>query len=117
MRVRIGWLAIVLAVVVSGCGGDPAPAAPTPQPPAVVRVEIEGALPLNGPGATLQLRAFASLNDGSRPEVTNEAEWAVTDPAVLTVNARGLITGHSLGTSLITATYRFNVATTLVRVR
>lgn len=115
---RIHWLAAVVAVAVSGCGGDPPPSAPTPQPMGVVRVEIEGGFhTMSAAGATLQLRAIATLSDGSQPDVTNDAAWAVTDPAVLTVSSRGLVTALASGRSSVTATYRFSVAQGFVTVR
>jgi hypothetical protein len=116
--VRVRLIAIVLAVMVSGCGGDPAPSVPTPQP-TLARVEIESStfFFITGPGETLQLRAVAVFSDGSRPDVTNEAAWAVTDPAVLSVNPRGLVTALTSGRSLVTATYRLFPGTAFVTVR
>ena len=49
--------------------------------------------------------------------MTNEAAWAVTDPAVLTVSSRGLVTALPSGRSIVTATYRFSVAQGFVTVR
>lgn len=118
MRDRIGGLAVVVILGMSGCGGDGAPSAPTPQPAGVVRVEVQpGADTLSAPGATVQLRAIATLSDGTQPDVSNEASWAVTDPAVLAVSSRGLVTAVAPGRSLVTATYRFSVGQGFVIVR
>ena len=112
------WLLVPLTIGLTGCGGDAPPAAPTPTPAALVRVDIEGPAQqeISGPGATLQLRAVATLADGARPDVTNEAAWSVTDSRVLTVSSRGLVTGVADGGTIVTALYRERAGVTTVRV-
>jgi hypothetical protein len=119
VRVRHGrrWLVVPL-IVWSGCGGDPPPNAPTPTPATVVGVAIDGPAQrdLGAPGQTLQLRAIATLSDGSRPDVTNDAAWSVGNSRVLSVSSRGVVTGLADGTTSVTATYRERAAATSLRV-
>ena len=107
-------------ILVAGCGNDAPPTTPTPTPApaAFVRVDIEGpTMHYLGPvGETLQLRAIATMSDGSRPDVTNEAAWSVTDPRVLTVSARGLVTALAEGGTIVTAGYRERAGVTNVLV-
>jgi hypothetical protein len=112
------WFVAFVALFVSACGRDPAPSAPTPTPVALVRVDIDGPTQqeIGTPGGTLQLRALATLADGTRPDVTSEAAWSVTDPRVLAVSSRGLVTGLADGGTIVTATYRDRAGATNVRV-
>ena len=118
MRVDRRWFVPFLVLAVSACGHDQPPTAPTPTPATFVRVDIEGS-PLRSlelPGATLQLRAIATFDDGSHPDVTNEATWSVTNPSVLAVSSRGLVTAVGEGGAFVTATYRERNGTTNVTV-
>jgi hypothetical protein len=112
------WFVAFVVLFVSACGQDPAPSAPTPTPVALVRVDIDGPTQqeIGTPGGTLQLRALATLADGTRPDVTSEAAWSVTDPRVLAVSSRGLVTGLADGGTIVTATYRDRAGATNVRV-
>ena len=119
MRLDRRWFLTFLVLAVSACGGDSPPTTPTPAPTpaAVVRVDIDGPIQqeIGTPGGTLQLRALATLADGTRPEVTNEATWTVVDSRVLTVS-RGLVTALADGGTIVTATYRGWSNVTNVRV-
>jgi hypothetical protein len=108
----------LLVLVVSACGKDQPPTTPTPTPATFVRVDIEGPAQraLGGPGETVQLRAIATFSDGTRPDVTNEAAWSVTDARVLTVSSRGLVTGVAVGGTIVTASYRERAGVTNVTV-
>ena len=58
------------------------------------------------PGAQQQFTATASYSDGSTQNVTNQATWSSSDPAVITVTGAGTgIAGQQAGTSQITALY------------
>jgi hypothetical protein len=67
-------------------------------------------------GATLQLRAIATLDDGTRPDVTAEATWTVTNPNVLSVSSRGLVSALANGSSIVDAVYRGRAGTTSLTV-
>jgi hypothetical protein len=115
------WLIPLVIVALSACGDDPPPSAPTPPTPApatVVGVGIEGPAQrdLGAPGQTVQLRAIATLSDGSRPDVTNDAAWSVGNSRVLSVSPRGLVTGLADGSDTVTATYRERAGATTLRV-
>jgi hypothetical protein len=109
---------LLVALSTAACGDDPQPVAPTPAPPTLTAVEIEGPAEraLGAAGQTLQLRALATLSDGARSDVTNEAAWSVVDARVLSVSSRGLVTGRANGTTSVTATYRDRAGTTRLRV-
>jgi hypothetical protein len=98
----------LVALMLTACGDDRPPTTPTPTPATVVSVAIDGPAQrdLGAPGQTLQLRAIATLSDGSRPDVTNDAAWSTGNSRVLSVSARGLVTGLGNGTTTVTATYR-----------
>jgi hypothetical protein len=69
-------------------------------------------------GAMQQFVATAIYSDGSKQDVTATVVWSSSSPIVATVNATGVGTAVSLGTSTITATWSgkggpFTGATTL----
>jgi hypothetical protein len=68
-------------------------------------------------GDTLQLRAIATFDDGTRPDVTAESTWTVTNPNVLSVSSRGLVTAVGNGGAFVSATYRERSGTTNLTVR
>jgi len=72
-------------ILVAACGNDAPPTTPTPAPAAFVRVDIEGpTMHYLGPvGETLQLRAIATMSDGT---VSNPMTVTVTAPAAVSVN-------------------------------
>jgi hypothetical protein len=119
VRASVCVIACVSVVTVSACGTDPQPAAPSPAPPAFVRVDIDRTSlhDLAFPGDSLQLRAIASFDDGSRVDVTNEAAWSVVNPAVLAVSARGLVTAVDYGGSIVSVAYRNRAGEVNVSVR
>ena len=120
MRVRIrGLLVFGAALVLSGCDEAAPPAAPTPAPAAFVRVDIDrtGLHDLAFPGDSLQLRALASFDDGSRVDVTNDAVWSVVNTAVLSVSGRGLVTAVDYGGTIVSVSYRNRAGEVNVSVR
>lgn len=119
MRLEPRSFLLLLVLALSACGDDRPPNAPTPPASAtVVAVEIEGPAQgdLGAVGQTLQLRALASLSDGSRSDVTNDAAWSVVDARVLSVSPRGLVTAIRDGSTSVTATYRERAGSTVLRV-
>ena len=58
--------------------------------------------PLDAIGVTVQLQAAAQ--DANGHTVSVEFDWASSDPAIATVNANGLVTAHTNGTTTVTAT-------------
>lgn len=62
-------------------------------------------------GGTQQLTLTAVAGDGSSSDVTGSATWTSSDKSVALVS-KGLITGYTVGSATITATYN-NVSTTV----
>ncbi|HET6818277.1 MAG TPA: Ig-like domain-containing protein [Mycobacteriales bacterium] len=72
---------------------------------AVLRsVAVTPASPTVPVGLTQQLTATGTYSDGSQMDVTGSASWASGTPTVATVDAHGVVTGVSQGTSSVTAT-------------
>lgn len=64
--------------------------------------------------ATQQLQVYGTEADGGVQDVTDEATYTTSDPAVATVDATGLVTAVGPGTATITATYgAFNDTSTI----
>jgi hypothetical protein len=124
MSARFTGVAVIiplLAGTLLSCGGstgNPArptqtPAAPPPAnpnllqvaPPTVTELRITGNLNLETVGATSQLEATATFNDGTTKDVTSAARWTTSNPGVLTVSSVGLITAVEFGSSNVSASY------------
>lgn len=68
-------------------------------------------------GATTQATATATpYGGGSGSEVSDQAVWDTSDPAVATVSSTGLVSGVAAGSAVISATYRGASATAEITV-
>jgi uncharacterized protein YjdB len=56
-------------------------------------------------GGSQQLQAIATMSDGSTQNVTSLATWTSTQPAIVTVNATGLVVGAQVGSTSVSAQY------------
>ena len=95
-RVRALLTALALGAL-SGCGGDSG----TGIRPAVVTVEPGEAL-IVGAGGSLGFSAM--VRDESGRPVSGSVTWTVADPQVATIDAVGIATGVSAGTTTVIAT-------------
>jgi hypothetical protein len=112
MSRRLGLVFVVVMGIVVGaaCGSNPAgpdmPApAPTATPVTLVSVKVEGADSVSA-GGTVQLKATAQLSDGSSRDVSGQATWQSSRPAVASVSASGQVTAITIGSTDISATYQ-----------
>ena len=105
MRRLVAVMAV--AVILTACGHEKSPAAPTkPTPePTVTLVEIEGTYQLASPGLTTQLRAFATYSDGIQYDVTRDAVWTVFDEKVVRIAPGGMATATGYGETTVLASY------------
>ena len=78
----------------------------------VISLTITPAHPGVVPGSTQQLTVTATYADGTTSDVTNQASFTSSQPAVATVSSTGLLTGVSAGTTTITATLGTGTGTT-----
>jgi hypothetical protein len=90
---------LTVGALLSACSSNPA--APTTS-----TITIAGAVP--PVGQTSQLTATATLSNGTSQNVTTQATWSSSNPAVATITAGGLLTVVSLafGSATITAIYQ-----------
>ena len=68
-------------------------------------------------GATQQFTATGTYSDGSTRNVTSQTTWTSSSPGVATINAAGLATGVSIGTTTISATLAGVVGATTLTVQ
>jgi CSLREA domain-containing protein len=66
-------------------------------------IAVTPSQPSVGEGLTVQFTATGTYSDGSTQNITNFVAWVSATPAVATINATGLATTKSVGTSVITA--------------
>lgn len=118
-RALICGLLLCTALFLQACGGgggSASPARPAARTNASTLVSIAispypaqftgfGAPLVSGVGLSWQERAQGTYSDGTTADVTTQATWASSMPAVATINAAtGLTMGVSLGSTTITAT-------------
>jgi hypothetical protein len=112
---------VLLAGVLTACGGNPASPDPAPGDPELARIV---AVPGTGPGVS-PTPAGATVTAGGTVQLVAKdaaggtlsgAAWSSSDPAVATVGADGLVTAATPGTSAITATYHDRTAAAQITV-
>jgi hypothetical protein len=87
------------------CGSDN-PSAPTPTTSALqIRATGDASGPLET-GQTRQLTATATQSTGTTSDVTQQAAWQSSAPAVATVSSTGLVTAVTPGDAEISATFQ-----------
>jgi hypothetical protein len=102
--VRLLALGVTAGLAV-GCSNPPTPTAPTPTAPTVSSLAV-GLLGQPAVGHPIQLTATAKLSDGTTRDVTTQAAWWLSNSAVATVTADGVLTFMGDGCVRITATYQ-----------
>src|SRR5687768_17547314 len=102
-RVSVRGCLFATLLATSGCGGDRGvePTAPSSPGNPPLSLKISGVPASLAPGASTQLRAEATLADGTTRQCA--ASWSVSDTRVATVDAAGLLTGGITGYVTVTA--------------
>jgi len=99
-------IAVTLVIAAAGCHWRDAtsatPTSPTPGLPGVQAVAIDGSTLVYWK-STSPLQARVTLDDGTTL-VSEKAVWTSSDPAVVTVDTRGVVTGVSSGETIVTGT-------------
>jgi hypothetical protein len=110
MRPRLLVVVLLLAAGFIACSDGYEPPAPSPTtvspllgPPK--SLQVTGNLSFSFIGESRQLTASATFGGGAVRNVTSQAQWSSSNPAVATVTA-GLVKVVSFGDTQITATYR-----------
>src|ERR1700723_4267075 len=67
-------------------------------------------------GSRKKLTAIAHYRDGSQAELVSEVTWTSSNPAVAPIDAEGIATAASEGSSTLQATFQHSSATTTVSV-
>jgi hypothetical protein len=101
------YCGFVLAGVVACSGGDssgPKPTGPNTPTISVSSVSVTGTPPTIG--GTVQFTAMATFSNGITQDVTSQATWQSSNPAILTVSALGVVTAVGLGDADVRATYQ-----------
>jgi murein DD-endopeptidase MepM/ murein hydrolase activator NlpD len=106
-RLRFAFAIMTVAALGEGCGSS-SPTTPTSTSSSstatVASVTVVGTAP--SVGSESQLTATATLSSGGMQNVTTQATWTTSSAAVATVNAAGVVTGVTVGSAVITATYQ-----------
>ena len=72
-------------------------------PPTLSSISVTPANPTINTGATQQFTATGTYSNGSTQNITSQVTWTSSSTAVATINASGLATGASAGSTMITA--------------
>jgi hypothetical protein len=112
----VPFLISLVVLAGGGCGDNRSPAAPPPPPPSltVKNLMIDGNTALTAIGQTSQLTARATFSDGTVKDVTSATQWTSTQPSVITISAKGLVTVVQLGRSDILASYSGQLASVVM---
>jgi hypothetical protein len=108
MKPRLLVLGLAIASGLIACGSDerpPAPAAPSVFLGQPKSLQVTGELSFDVVGQARQLTATATFTNGTTRNVTQQAEWSSSNPAVATVS-KGYVRVVAFGEAQITAAYR-----------
>ncbi|HTF64592.1 MAG TPA: DUF1549 domain-containing protein, partial [Edaphobacter sp.] len=83
--------------------------------PASIRVEPRDRT-LHGEGASQQLLVIGVYPDGSERDLTGEAQWKLSDPALAAIESSGKLGAKKNGTVTVTATAAGHTGTTTLRI-
>lgn len=112
-------LCAALIVFTAACGGgdNASPTAPTAQTPSVQSIAVSGySAPLTNVGATVALKATATMSNGSTQDITGTATWVSDVTGVATVDGAGVVTARSAGDATISATHGGRAGTARITV-
>jgi hypothetical protein len=110
MGTHVGTVFVVgvinVAAVVCACSNSPtAPTMSNSPTASIASLAVTGAVP--AVGQTSQLRAKATLSNGTAQDVTTQAMWVSSNTTIATVTSDGLLKVLQPGScSQITATYQ-----------
>jgi hypothetical protein len=94
---------IVLATIVSACGGGASDSTLTSPLPTVTSVTVTGTVSVGG---SAQITATATLSNGKTLNVTSQSTWQSSNTTVATVSPNnGYVTDVGLGAVVMSATY------------
>ena len=85
--------------------------------PVLISITVTPANSNIAAGASQQFMATGIYSDGSTQDITRQAAWASSSSAVATINAGGLATGVSDGSTTISATLAGVVGSTMLTVQ
>lgn len=107
-RMSLG-MTVAMLTAVAACGGS-SPTAPSgggggSTSATLTAVNVGGTSSVTL-GQTAQLKATAMRSDGSEQDVTSQAAWLSSDPAVAAVSTTGVLTPLKTGNVTVTATYQ-----------
>jgi Bacterial Ig-like domain (group 2)/Chitobiase/beta-hexosaminidase C-terminal domain len=76
-------------------------------------IAIGPSAPVVAIGATVQLKAIATLSDGSTKDVTADVNWSSSDLKTIAVSSSGLLSGLASGQAILFGLYRGQQASVL----
>jgi hypothetical protein len=96
-------LIFLLAMGLSGCGGNSLPGAATPGAKTLKSLSISPANPVLALGKTQQFTVTGSFSDGSQEDMTHEVTWNSTQPTIAAVSSSGMAVSKQSGATMVTA--------------
>ncbi|KAA6457835.1 hypothetical protein DYQ86_20910 [Acidobacteria bacterium AB60] len=87
-----------IIAILAGCGSSSAP------PPLTISlIAVTPANPSLAAGATQQLKATGTYNNGTTADISSQVSWSSSNTGVATVSASGMLSAVAAGSSTITA--------------
>jgi hypothetical protein len=97
---------VALAMPAAGCGSKSSNvAAPTADSASVSALSVAPDPVAVPKGGSKQLRATATLGDGSKKDVSSDSHWSSDNPQLATVDDKGMVVGAGVGVTKIRAEY------------
>ncbi len=102
-------LMAIVGFIAIGCSGGGGTTPPPPLDPTLTGLTIAASATTVQVGNTANFAATGTFSDGSTQDLTNQATWTTSNPAIGTVaDGTGVFTGSAAGTTDITGTATVN---------
>ncbi|HET9620428.1 MAG TPA: Ig-like domain-containing protein, partial [Kofleriaceae bacterium] len=113
-RGKITGVALGTATITATDGGSTTSVTVSVTPATLISAAIDAGTGSVAAGTTLALGVIGTFSDGTTADLTAQASFASSAPAVATVSAAGVVTGVATGDATITATVAGVTATAVV---
>jgi hypothetical protein len=103
MRNVRALFALVALATWAGCGGGSGTGSGTVNNPALSSIQVSGPATTLAAGASQQMSAIGSYNNGTQQNITTNVQWSSSDTSVATINSSGMLTAKAHGSVTVTA--------------
>lgn len=99
-------ITLYISITLSGCGLFSSSSSNSSKNINIEKIAIAPLLSSLAQGVELQMSATAFYSDGSKSDITDEAQWQSSDTSISTIDNNGILKTLSAGSHTVSATYQ-----------